>query len=159
LLSQIANSSINITAITSNSSAFNKEFGLNVSQSEFNSIRSNMQNRVNLSVMESMRNFNITNPRLKGFISAANAFNGRYHNMLTFIISTNGTLMLPFDANEAEGPQGYAIAPGSSATFTYNGTISVGNGRLVIMPLENQTYSVRITGEAGAVATSNVIAG
>ena len=158
LLGHIANSSINLTAITSNYSAFNSEFGLNVSPSVFNSIRANIQNKLNLSVMESMHNFNISNVKLRGFIQAANAFNGRYHNMLAFIISTNGTLMLPFDANQAEGPQGYAIAPGSSATFTYNGAISVGNGRLVIMPLQNQTYSVRVTGEAGAIAMSNVTA-
>ena len=157
-LGHIANSSINLTAITSNYSAFNSEFGFNVSPSEFNSIRANMQNKLNLSVMESMHNFNVSNVKLRGFIQAANAFDGHYHNMMTFIISTNGTLMLPFDANQAEGPQGYSIAPGSSATFSYNGIISAGNGKLVIMPLQNQTYSVRVTGEEGAVATSNVIA-
>ncbi|MEM3883341.1 MAG: DUF4382 domain-containing protein [Methanothrix sp.] len=157
-LGHIANSSINLTAITSNYSAFNSEFGFNVSPSEFNSIRANMQNKLNLSVMESMHNFNVSNVKLRGFIQAANAFDGHYHNMMAFIISTNGTLMLPFDANQAEGPQGYSIAPGSSATFSYNGIISAGNGKLVIMPLQNQTYSVRVTGEEGAVATSNVIA-
>ncbi len=157
-LGHIANSSINLTAITSNYSAFNSEFGFNVSPSEFNSIRANMQNKLNLSVMESMHDFNVSNVKLRGFIQAANAFDGHYHNMMAFIISTNGTLMLPFDANQAEGPQGYSIAPGSSATFSYNGIISAGNGKLVIMPLQNQTYSVRVTGEEGAVATSNVIA-
>ncbi len=158
LLGHIANSSINLTAITSNSSAFNSEFGFNVSPSEFNSIRANMRNKLNLSVMESMHDFNVSSVKLRGFIQAANAFDGHYHNMLAFIISTNGTLMLPFDANQAEGPQGYSIAPGSSATFSYSGIISAGNGKLVIMPLQNQTYSVRVTGEAGAVATSNVTA-
>jgi hypothetical protein len=158
LLEQVANSGVNITEMASNSSAFNNEFGFNVSPSEFNSIRANLQNRINLSVMESMHNFNVSDDRLKGVIRDANAFNGRYHNVLTFIISTNGTLTLPFDANQAEGPQGYSIAPGSSATFTYNGAISAGNGRLVIMPLQNQTYSVRVTGEAGAFAKVNVTA-
>ncbi|MEM0154501.1 MAG: DUF4382 domain-containing protein [Methanothrix sp.] len=158
LLGQIANSSINMTAITSNYSEFNHEFGFNVSPSDFNAIRANMQNRVNLSVMESMHNFNFTNLKLKEYIHAANAFNRRYHNMLAFLISTNGTLMLPFDENEAEGPNGYSIASGSSATFTYNGVISTGDGRLTIMPLQNQTYSVRVIGEAGAIAISNVTA-
>jgi len=158
IISQISESDINISDITKNYTAFNHEFGLNISSSEYNSISANMHNRVNISVMASLHNFNISSKMLRGLMNRANAFDKHYHNMFTFIINKNGTLSLPFDANEAEGPQGYTLAAGANATFSYNGAISFGNGRILVTPIQNETYSVRVIGEQGAFASYNISA-
>ncbi len=159
ILSRLSSENINISAIAPNYSAFNSNFNLNVSPSEYNAIRANMRNKVNFSVMEAMHNFNISSDRLEAFMHMANTFNDHYHNMFVFIIGNNGTLSLPFDANMAEGPSGYTLAPGSSTTFSYNGAVSLSNGRMLMAPIENETYTVRITGEQGAFASYNVTAG
>ncbi|MCL5102347.1 MAG: hypothetical protein M1544_03260, partial [Candidatus Marsarchaeota archaeon] len=159
VLQRISSTGLNVSSfIPNNTTAFNKEFGLNVSSSEFNSIRSNLHNGVNLSIMDSEDNFNFSNPRLKAIMRDANEFDGTYHNMLAFIIGTNGTLSLPFDAERAEGPLGYSLAPGASETFTYNNAITLGNGKIAIMPVANESYSIRVIGEAGAFAEANVSA-
>ncbi len=142
----------------SNASSFNSRFHTNINSSFFDGLKSNIDNKINASVMSSMHNFNFSNPMLKHDMEGASNFSMHYHNMLAFVISANGTLSLPFTESEAEGPLGYSIAAGSNATFTYNGPIGMGNSPMQIVPLLNQTYSLRVVGMQGAFASTNVTA-
>ncbi|MEM3227705.1 MAG: hypothetical protein QXK65_02030 [Candidatus Micrarchaeaceae archaeon] len=90
-----------------------------------------------------------------------------YHRVLNFLIMPNATLSLPFSVAEAEGPNGYNLTPGNTVTLYFKGNISFGGGavraangitRVVTLPLENQSYSIRVIGEDGAFAESNIIA-
>ncbi len=58
-----------------------------------------------------------------------------------------------------EGQQrGYVIPAKSSATFIFTDKISIGNGVITVMPIIGNTYTVRVTGEEGAQASSSVVA-
>ena len=72
----------------------------------------------------------------------------RLFRMLNFIVTENGSMVLPF-TGEAEGigiGSGYVLKPGASATFTYNGEIRFGNGRIVVHPVTGTTYRIAIFG-------------
>ncbi|MGC8567711.1 MAG: hypothetical protein ACP5RP_00090 [Candidatus Micrarchaeia archaeon] len=115
------------------------------------------------------------------FANVKNFYN-RNHNTLNFLVSGNGSMYLPFDMEELENDTGYMLKPNSSVTLWFNGTIQYGNEKhiiplqnannsssagtviqrfehgITIVPLVNQTYSVRVSGNRGAVATANVVA-
>lgn len=76
---------------------------------------------------------------------------------LTFAVSSNGTLVLPFSRQEFEG-NGYTMAPNSTATFSFTGPVVLGNGHIRLEPVVNDTYSVVVQGEDGARASVNVTA-
>jgi hypothetical protein len=109
-------------------------------------------------------------------IEAASTFDREYHGMLNFVIAENGTLLLPFSVSGLEDLGGYVLAGNSSATFTFDGTITLGaravpyasqalipkgisSGILVIVPVTNSTCIVRVVGDGGALAIANVTAG
>jgi hypothetical protein len=87
----------------------------------------------------------------------------RQMEVLNFLVAQNGTLELPLTAptpmtaNSFEGP-GYVLSPGASATFTFSGSIELGNGHLRFLFLPGDTYKVVVSGEKGAVAHTNVTA-
>lgn len=77
---------------------------------------------------------------------------------VNFVVSDNGTLALPNSERSAEGINGYVIAPGAQATFTYSGTMSAGNGRVLISFVPGSNYRVYVQGREGANARANVTA-
>lgn len=84
----------------------------------------------------------------------------RLFRMLNFIVTENGTMVLPF-TGEAEGMgigPGYVLKPGASATFTYNGMIRFGNGRIIVHPVNGTTYKVAIFGTQDFHLWENVTA-
>ncbi|MGC8710068.1 MAG: DUF4382 domain-containing protein [Candidatus Micrarchaeia archaeon] len=84
-----------------------------------------------------------------------------HFRVLTFFISQNGTLMLPFaqgeDVSSIEG-EGYVLKPHSSETFTYTGTIGFGKSSIRIAPVPGNNYRIVVIGEEGAYSAGNVTA-
>ncbi|MDE1850984.1 MAG: ArsR family transcriptional regulator, partial [Candidatus Micrarchaeota archaeon] len=78
---------------------------------------------------------------------------------INFIVQSNSsTLALPFAEGEFD-QNGYSLAANSSVTFTFNGTMSVGEGNIKITPIVGQPYRIVVTGEQDASASLNVTAG
>ena len=113
----------------------------------------------NASIMEGMHNFNISSLRLHEAIRQAETYRAKYHDVLNFIISQNGTLSLPFAEAEAEGPNGYTLAPGSSVDLKFSGPISFGESHVSVGIIANLTYRATVSGDDGAYASANVTAG
>lgn len=140
-------------------------FGIgNLSNSSIEDLGNMLKSRMNASVLEDIRNINISNASVEGILHEVGNFSMNYHNVLNFIVLGNGTLSLPFDSAEFEdgqqnGQNGYNLSAGSSETFGFSGTIGFGSSPIRILPLVNQTYSIRVVGEEGARASANVTAG
>ncbi|MEM0150057.1 MAG: hypothetical protein QXW10_04130, partial [Candidatus Micrarchaeaceae archaeon] len=135
----------------------------NLSNSTKGMLGNVLSSRMNASVLEDLRNLNVSNTSVDDVLHEVNNFSRYYHNTLNFIVLSNGTLSLPFATAVFENEQvnrqnGYNISAGSSATFSFNSTIGIGSSPFHILPLVNQTYSVRIVGEDGARASTNVTA-
>jgi len=77
---------------------------------------------------------------------------------VNFAVSSNGTMLLPNSERSAEGENGYVLAPGAQATFTYSGTMSAGNGHVLITFVPGSNYRVYVQGDKGANARANVTA-
>ena len=95
---------------------------------------------------------------------------------INFLVSTNGTLYLPYlkctsnqnnndngdkcvgETEYSDFEKGFTINPGQNFTFTFNGTIVVGNGNYLINPIIGNNYTVVVQGENDARANTNVIA-
>lgn len=80
-------------------------------------------------------------------------------NQLMFLVSNNGTMILP-----GNGPisipfnnSGYSIAPGASVTLTFNGSILCGDGRIIGSLSNDSNYSIAVIGNKGSFAYANVI--
>ncbi len=102
--------------------------------------------------------FNVSNAIVRAKINAAINFSLHYFNVLNFVVSANGTLMLPFTEAEAEGPNGYVLQPGASVTLAYDAVATMGESHVTSLLVANQTYSIRVSGEEGSFATMNVTA-
>lgn len=76
---------------------------------------------------------------------------------INFIVGNTTSLILPFDGSEFEDA-GFTLAPGASATFTFNGNVVLGNGHLKLAPISGDVYTVAVQGEEGVRATANVTA-
>ncbi len=76
---------------------------------------------------------------------------------MTFLISANGTLDLPYSVEDFNAT-GYQLLPGHSVTFTYDAVIATRGGRVVMTPAAGRSYSVSIIGEDEAYAAINVTA-
>ncbi len=152
----------NISSIASKVKNMLSQHGINISSPALSQLSDVLGNRMNASVLEDMRDLNISNSTVQGVLHQVKNFSMDYHNVLNFIVMRNGTLSLPFSIGEfdgnpiSNGPNGYNLSAGASETFTYKGIIGIGNSQLRILPLVNQTYAVRAMGEDGASASANV---
>lgn len=76
--------------------------------------------------------------------------------MFNFLINQNATLSLPSLSGEAEGQSfGYNLTSGTTATFTFSGKLSFGEGHITITPANGYPYKVVVSGEEGAFASAN----
>ena len=83
----------------------------------------------------------------------------RATRVINFLVYGNSTLSIPFSEDSLNGSAyGYLLAPGKTATFSFNGTVSVGNGLVSFGLVPKDTYLVRVVGEEGAEASSNITA-
>ncbi len=101
--------------------------------------------------------------------------------VLNFQITQGGQLLLPFSGRCGGGTQeaagvampcpaatdteihsqigsGYTLAAGSSATFSFNGTIGMAFGHITVSPVAGDNYTIVVRGEEGAAASVNVTA-
>lgn len=122
------------------------------------SLEGMLGSRLNASVALSSH-LNVSGTDFRDLAHEATNFQEHFHNTLNFIVATNGTLVLPFTENEAEGPNGYALGAGKSVTLVFNGVLARGESAVSIMPIKNETYMVNVVGEDGAFAQANVTAG
>ncbi len=107
----------------------------------------------------------------------------RSFRVLNFLVTTNGTLALPFlgvrcgcqntsgpcpEANQVsiacivEGGGngssgiGYTLQPGASATLTFSGSIDYANNHIQITPVNGSNWELVVQGDDGARAMTNV---
>ena len=81
----------------------------------------------------------------------------QHTRMFNFLVNQNGTLVLPSSSSEYGGQDsGYNLTAGSTAIFTFSGKLSFGEGQITIMPSSGSTYSLVVSGENGASASTNV---
>ncbi len=95
---------------------------------------------------------------VSAYINGSLEFKHDMHSSLNFIISSNGTLLLPQTESEAEGQSGYVLAPGKSITLSYDGEAMFGESGMAAQFISNQTYSIIVQGEESAYATVNATA-
>lgn len=77
--------------------------------------------------------------------------------MVSLLVLGNGTVTAPSSVEEFNDT-GYALAPGSSHTFTFSGQLSQGESNLLTAPVAGNTYRLVVTGESDAHASTNVTA-
>ena len=93
-------------------------------------------------------------------------------HQIMFFVSKNGTLTLPENINNQISENtnnqssiqkifnnvndGYSLAPGATATFTFNKTILYGNGKILGKVLNNTNYSVILIGNNNSFTYRNI---
>ena len=83
----------------------------------------------------------------------------QHTRMFDFLVNQSGTLILPSSSGEFEGQDfGYNLTAGHTATFTFSGKLSFGEGHITITPSGGLAYKLVVGGENGASASANVIA-
>ncbi len=81
------------------------------------------------------------------------------NRVLQFQMMSNGTLMLPFSADQFTGPFGYNLTSGQSHTFIFSGPITLGEHmQLQVSLVPGSNYDVVVQGQEGARASANVTA-
>jgi len=75
---------------------------------------------------------------------------------LPFAIASNDTLVVPPNTEEFEA-SGIIVQPGQSATLSFNGVISLGDGLIRVTLISGVTYKISVQGEE-AIAVANVTA-
>ncbi|MCL5106453.1 MAG: hypothetical protein M1331_03605 [Candidatus Marsarchaeota archaeon] len=109
----------------SNMTSKMQQYLSNANNSEKGRVMDILSNNTNLSIIGDMRDFNMS--RMRSAISNASMFSRQYHNVLNFIILSNGSLSLPFSRQS-----GFASSPGpqaetaqASANAALNATLNV----------------------------------
>lgn len=74
-----------------------------------------------------------------------------------FLVSSNGTLSLPYLIEDFNNT-GYTLQAGQTRKFVFEGQIVTSDHGLVITPVVNNSYSVRISGEEVSKSVTNVTA-
>jgi DNA-binding transcriptional ArsR family regulator len=85
----------------------------------------------------------------------------RNFGVINFAVTSNGTMILPLTEQagiEAYSRIGYVLTPGASATFSFSGPLIVDGGHIRISPVIGRGYTVSVMGNAGASASTHIIA-
>ena len=83
----------------------------------------------------------------------------QHMRVFNFLLSSNGTMFLPSGANDfADSGFGYNLSAGATHTFTFNGTLSFGEGHIVITPQNGTAYRIVVGGEESASASMSATA-
>lgn len=108
-----------------------------------------------------------TNPGFAGFegmlkdkvlnVSYAQQMRQRDFKLFSFLVSSNGTIAVPYDVNEFNDV-GYTIGPMQSHTFNFTGTVTAANMHIIITPVVGSSYVISVGGEEGASTSANVVA-
>ncbi|MEM3781749.1 MAG: hypothetical protein QXT43_02185 [Candidatus Micrarchaeaceae archaeon] len=84
-----------------------------------------------------------------------------HFRVFNFLVSRNGTLVLPFNQEDALNDYykgGYTLSPGGTATLAFSGRMTLGNSGVIMSFKSGNTYRIVVTGEDGARASLNVTA-
>lgn len=76
------------------------------------------------------------------------------YGMQTFSIGQSGSLVLVSNLSDVQS--GITLAPGASATLTYNSTATYNNGTFMTLPVAGAAYRVTLVGATGAFASTIV---
>lgn len=81
-----------------------------------------------------------------------------YLHQLMFFVSKNASMILPQNNSALYmlNNFGYSISPGATATITFNGVISCGNGKIFGTFLNGSIFHVIVLGNNGSFSHSNV---
>jgi hypothetical protein len=142
-----ASNNLNVSVINHNSS-INSTFSLQIKNATEAKAKFNTAENQSLSSkFNSEININIEHVGL----------NLVHFKVFNFVITQNGTLMLPMDYNSFENV-GYTLQPGATATLRFNSKISFGNGMIYAYISPDSNYTVIISGDNGVSASTNLIA-
>lgn len=104
---------------------------------------------------------NVLNAKLMN-LSYVQQVRQRNFRLLSFIVSGNGALAVPYSIDEFNDVElndsGYVIGPMQSHTFNFTGTISIAGMRIVVKPIAGDNYTVYVRGEEEAYVSANVTA-
>ncbi len=83
------------------------------------------------------------------------------YGLITLFIGSNGSVYVPSTINDSENYThiGYTIPANGTATFTFNGTLRLGESGISMHLLSGSDYRITLFGEDGAYAATNVTAG
>ncbi|MDE1823051.1 MAG: hypothetical protein KGI00_02650 [Candidatus Micrarchaeota archaeon] len=136
---------------------------MNVNNSDFGDMGEHLQSNLGLRINGSVctaAGFAEFQDRLRARL--ANATSDFAHaqadfRLVSFLVAQNGTLELPYNFEDFNDT-GYSLQPSSSFTFTFSNVIVTSDGGLVIKPLPGSAYRIRVGGEEGASASTNLTA-
>ncbi|MGC9099125.1 MAG: hypothetical protein ACP5HW_01080, partial [Candidatus Micrarchaeia archaeon] len=95
------------------------------------------------------------------------SLNAEHFGVINFLVSQNGTLVLPFQGiiNPSALPEdiqefneSYTLGAHSSVVLTYSGPISFARGHVTISVIPGEGYKVVVVGNEGAHASANITA-
>ncbi|ASI14232.1 hypothetical protein Mia14_0960 [Candidatus Mancarchaeum acidiphilum] len=89
-----------------------------------NFLPKNIASSINVSVYSNLKRYNMSNLSISAEVANAEMFRYQYHNVLNFLVLSNGSLELPFNYQFPYAQKGYVISPHSNETFTYYGSLS-----------------------------------
>jgi len=81
---------------------------------------------------------------------------------MPFAVNSNGSLSVATGVGQLSGTTGYTLAPGATATLTFNGNIVVGNGSFAVSLVSGKPYKLVVVGRGNYTvvkATATVTAG
>lgn len=84
-------------------------------------------------------------------------FQADYHNQLNFVVSSDGSLQVPSTQAQASA-SGYVLAPGKSATLTFNGAANLGSTGRVAILIPNESYMASTVANEGLTSSTTTTA-
>ncbi len=112
---------------------------------------------LNSTIEQDLHVGNVT-AKVRALVNGTLEFEHEMHSSLNFLIMQNATLSLPQSEAEAEGQNGYTLAPGANITLAFDAQAVFGESSMGVQLIQNQTYAVTVQGESGATATANATA-
>lgn len=148
-------SQLNVSGISV--SKFGGIFGLN--NQTISLLKNVLPSGLNVSILNDVHSLNVSNSSIMASIKEANFFSKSYHNMLNFVVESNGGLELPpSEQSIGLAINHYNISPEGSAVLQFSGVLKTGSGSTILF-IPNQTYAINVIGADGASASINVTAG
>jgi hypothetical protein len=114
---------------------------------------------LNASICNNINASRITSRINNEFANMTQQFGSEQHSyrMVVFLVRGNGTMYVPSGEADFEG-QGLSLGAGQSATLSFNGTIQMAQGHIVLAPVASGSYKISVQGQEGASASLNATA-
>ncbi len=89
-----------------------------------NILPKNVASNINVSIYSHLKRYNMSNFNISETVANAEMFRYQYHNVLNFLVLSNGSMELPFNYLFDYAQKGYVINPNSNAALHYYGSLS-----------------------------------